>query len=135
VGTVGAAALLGGLVDLDVLDNASIEVKTLSLSVGLGVLQESQDVLARLDGPTALGNTPNLSLGAATDTTVEAAERNSLLVINDIGEERLSLLQAHTLNSHGSFTGVLEVNTEVSTLGLARLGLVLWLIGVHHLQI
>jgi len=38
VGTVGAAALLGGLVDLDVLDEEGGGVETLGVGVGFGVL-------------------------------------------------------------------------------------------------
>lgn len=40
--TVCSAALLGGLVDLDVLDNQGTSVETLGISVGLGILQEVQ---------------------------------------------------------------------------------------------
>lgn len=133
VGTVGAAALLGGLVDLDVLDDAGLEVKTLGLGVGLGVLQKGQDVLGTLDGPASLGDTMDLGLGTAANTTVEAAEGNSLLVLHNIVEESLGLLEGHALDSHGSLTGVLEVDTEIVSLGHARLGLVLRSKRVHHL--
>ena len=59
--TVGAAALLGGLVDLDVLDNQVGGIETLSIGVGLGVLEETEEELGRLDGPTGAGNTPLLA--------------------------------------------------------------------------
>lgn len=51
MGAVGAAALLGGLVDLDVLDNEVAGVKALGVGVGLGVLEQTQEELGRLDGP------------------------------------------------------------------------------------
>lgn len=133
MGTVGTTALLGGLVDLDVLDNAGLKVKTLSLSVGLGVLQEGQDVLGTLNGPASLGDTMDLGLGTTANTTVETTESNSLLVLQNITKESLGLLKAHTLNGHGGFTGVLEVDTEIVSLGHARLGLVLRSKRVHHL--
>lgn len=126
VGTVSAATLLGGLVDLDVLNNASIKIQTLGFSVGFSILQEGQDVFAGLDGPSSLGDGEDLvGLGTATDTTVETTEGDGLLVLNDVIEVAHSLLQGHSLNSHSGFTGVLEVHTEVGTLSLAGLGFIL----------
>lgn len=61
VGTVSSSALLGGLVDLDVLDDKGAGVKTLGIGVGLGVLQELQEELGGLDGPSGTGDTPLLA--------------------------------------------------------------------------
>jgi hypothetical protein len=61
VGTVGASATLGGLVDLDVLDNEVAGVETLGVGVGLGVLEEAEQLLSRLDGPAGLGDTELLA--------------------------------------------------------------------------
>lgn len=61
VGTVGPAALLGGLVDLDVLDNQVASVKALRVGVGLGVLQQLEEEFGRLDGPPGTGHTPLLA--------------------------------------------------------------------------
>lgn len=66
MGTVCAAALLGGLVDLDVLDNQVAGVKTLGVGVGLGVLEEREDELGRLDGPAGLGDTELLAFGISS---------------------------------------------------------------------
>jgi len=60
VRTVGASPSLGGLVDLDVLDDEVAGVETLGVSVGLGVLQEADEELGGLDGPAGLGDTPLL---------------------------------------------------------------------------
>lgn len=59
--TVGAAALLGGLVDLDVLDNEVASVKTLGIGVGLSVLEETEEELGGLRGPAGAGNTELLA--------------------------------------------------------------------------
>lgn len=74
VGTVSSSALLGGLVDLDVLDDEGAGVKTLGIGVGLGVLQELQEELGGLDGPSGAGDTPllactscSVSLGSVRD--------------------------------------------------------------------
>lgn len=51
MGTVSAPALLGGLVDLDVLDDQVAGVETLGVGVGLGVLKEREEVLRGLHRP------------------------------------------------------------------------------------
>lgn len=61
MGTVCAPALLGGLVDLDVLDDQGTGVETLGISVGLSVLEETEDELGGLDGPAGLGDTELLA--------------------------------------------------------------------------
>ena len=40
---------------LDVINNQSVNIETLDLSVGLGVLEEGEDGLARLLWPSTLG--------------------------------------------------------------------------------
>ena len=61
VGTVSPPALLGGLVDLDVLDDQVAGIETLGIGVGLGVLEETEQVLSGLDGPASLGDTESLA--------------------------------------------------------------------------
>ncbi len=51
MGTVGAATLLGSLVDLDVLHDEVAGVQALGVGIGLGVLQQGEEMLGRLDGP------------------------------------------------------------------------------------
>ena len=64
VGTVSAPALLGGLVDLDVLDDQVGGVETLGVGVGLSVLEETEKDLGGLDGPAGLGDTERLACGS-----------------------------------------------------------------------
>lgn len=61
VGTVSAAAALGSLVNLDALDDQVAGVETLGVGVGLGVLEEVEDVLGGLDGPASLADTELLA--------------------------------------------------------------------------
>lgn len=63
VGAVSASPLLGGLVDLDVLDDQVGGIETLGVGVGLGVLEETEQELSRLDGPAGLGDTERLAYG------------------------------------------------------------------------
>ena len=59
--TVCATALLGGLVDLDVLDNEVASVEALGVGVGLGVLEETEEELGGLDGPAGTRDTELLA--------------------------------------------------------------------------
>lgn len=61
VGTVRPSSLLGGLVDLDVLDDEVAGVEALGISVGLSVLEQTEQELGRLDGPAGLGDTKLLA--------------------------------------------------------------------------
>jgi hypothetical protein len=61
VGTVCASPLLGGLVDLDVLDDQVAGIETLGVGVGLGVLEQTEKELGGLDGPAGLGDTELLA--------------------------------------------------------------------------
>lgn len=132
VGAVGAAVLLGGLVDLDVLDDGLFDIKTLGQGVALGILEQGEQELGALLGPATLsGTTPSLGLGAAADGTVEAAEGDALLLGLDVLQEALGLLQGHSLEDDSSLVGVLEVNAQVSTAGVAGLGKILRLVRVH----
>lgn len=61
MGTVRPATLLGSLVDLDVLDNQVAGVEALGISVGLGVLEQTEEELGRLGGPAGAGHTELLA--------------------------------------------------------------------------
>jgi len=61
MGTVCASPLLGGLVDLDVLDDQVASIETLGVGVGLGVLEQTEKELGGLDGPAGLGDTELLA--------------------------------------------------------------------------
>jgi hypothetical protein len=54
VSTVCSTALLGGLVDLDVLDNQVGGVEALGIGIGFGVLEKTEKELGGLDWMTGL---------------------------------------------------------------------------------
>lgn len=83
VGTVSSSALLGGLVDLDVLDDKGAGVKTLGIGVGLGVLQELQEELGGLDGPSGTGDTPLLAYTSCSVslTSIRADNRDLISTV------------------------------------------------------
>jgi hypothetical protein len=57
VGTVCSAALLGSLVDLDVLDNQVGGVETLGVGVGFGILEQADQEFGGLDWVAGLVGT------------------------------------------------------------------------------
>ena len=61
VGTVCASPLLGGLVDLDVLDDQVASIETLGVGVGLSILEQTEKELGGLDRPAGLGDTELLA--------------------------------------------------------------------------
>ena len=118
--TVGAATLLRGTIDLNVLDDESLQIQSLGFGITLGILKQGRQKLGRLLWPTSLCHAPNLSLCATTNTTLEATEGNTLLLLLDILQKLLCLGQGHVLEGHGGFTGVFEMDAQVLTAGLAR---------------
>lgn len=121
VSTVCPPALLGGLVDLDVLDDQVAGVKTLGIGVGLGVLEKTEKELGGLGGPAGLGNTELLALGGAASAASVAAHGDGLLVCLDVLEEGDGTLELPAVDGLGSLAGVLEGNPEVGTAGAGRL--------------
>ena len=59
--TVCASPLLGRLVDLNVLDDQVLRVQALGIRVRLGVLEQAEQELGRLDGPASLADTELLA--------------------------------------------------------------------------
>lgn len=134
VGTVCAAALLGGLVDLDVLDNQVGGVKTLGVGVGLGVLEEREDELGRLDGPAGLGDTKLLALGGAASAPGITSHGDSLGVVLDVLEVLDGTGDLPAVDGLSGLTGVLERDTEVGTASAGALGVLDFGSGVTDLK-
>jgi len=121
VGTVCPSSLLGGLVDLDVLDNQGTGVETLGISVGLSILEEAEKELGRLDGPSSLGDTELLALGGAASAAGISSHGDGLLVLLDVLEEGNSALKLPAVDGLGGLASVLERHSEVGTAGAGRL--------------
>merc|ERR1719247_1826356 len=122
VSTVGTATLLLSAVNLDVGDEQLVDVEGLELSIRLSVEEKVEDKLCGLLWPASLavGGASVLSLGGAANTTAEAAEWHSLGLLNDVLQVGLSLPEHHAPECVACLACVLEVHTEVGTLGLSR---------------
>jgi len=123
VGTVCSSTLLGGLVDLDVLDHQVAGIETLGISVGLGVLEQTEQELGRLNGPSCAGDTKCLSLCSTSSSASVSPHGDGLLVLNDVIEERLCPLELPSIDGLSGLSGVLEAHTQV---GAARAGALRW---------
>lgn len=120
VGTVCATALLGGLVDLDVLDDQVAGVETLGIGVGLGVLEETEKELGRLDGPPGAGDTPGLAyclkdqlafnLRAMHPIPSAVLDIRDVLAVGSVLIRHLSMLAASKALSHPLSTRKLTVS-------------------------
>ncbi|KAK5627298.1 hypothetical protein RRF57_003013 [Xylaria bambusicola] len=73
VRTVCASSLLRGLVDLNVLDDEIASVEALGIGIGLGVLEETEQELGRLNGPAGAGNTELLSYQTKAVSTLSSS--------------------------------------------------------------
>ena len=117
VRAVSPAALLNGLVDLDVRDVERVDVEPLDLGVGLGVAQQADEQLDRLGRPAALavvGRRLVLGLRRAADAAAEAAEGDHALLPEDRLEVGLGLGELHLAEGEGGLARVFEVDAEVA---------------------
>jgi hypothetical protein len=130
VSTVCSATLLGGLVDLDVLNDQVAGIKALGICVCLGVLEETKKELSRLDWPSGAGNTelfaynsinivnslllPSVcfhTLCGTSSSTSVSSHWDGLLVLLDILKELDGSLELPSVDSLCGFTSVLERDT------------------------
>lgn len=93
------------------------------IGVGFEVLDETEKNSARLHGPSSLNKTEFLGLGASTGGSVESAEGDASLVVDDLSEVGLGLLEGHTSEDSGRVIGVLETGADISSLGFDGLKL------------
>lgn len=139
---VCAAALLGCLVDLNVLDNQVAGVQTLGVGVGLGVLEERREKLGALDGPASLAHTellacdkvsvygillcilahgwPHLStmgcvrtLGSTASAPGISPHWHSLALLLDVLEVGEGALKLPAVDGLGGLASILEADSQV----------------------
>ena len=119
VSSVSSSSSLGGLIDKDVGDNELFFFKTLDGGVGLEVLQQAEEDLGGLFGPsTKTVVSEFFSLGGSADTVSVSVEWDASSVGNNVLKVFNSDLETQTFDGHGSLIGVLEVDSDVTTAGL-----------------
>jgi len=113
VSTVSSATLLGGLVDLDVLDDEVGCIQAFDIGIGFGILEQSDEELSRLDGPAGLRDTELLALRAASSTSSIPPHGNGLLMLCDVLEILNGALKLPSVDGLGGLAGVFEGDTKV----------------------
>jgi hypothetical protein len=119
VSSVCSSSASLSLVALNVGQDEIVNVERLGLGVGDEVLQESNDDLGGLDGPTTLSVLELLGLSSSTNTTIESTEWNASLLLNNSVEVLDSISHSGSPDGSADFEGVLEVNADVCSSGLA----------------
>ncbi len=119
VSSVSSSSASLGLVALNVGQDEIVNVEGLSLSISDEVLQETNNNLGGLNGPTTLGVLELLGLSSSTNTTVESAEWHASLLLDNSVEVLNSISHSGTSDGGANLEGVLEVNADVGSRGLA----------------
>ena len=117
---VSSAAHLRGLVAVNTGDNNLLQLKALGLGVGLDVAQQVQEGLGGLLGPLHLvtGGLVLLGDGVSADATSVLSERDGLLEGKHVLQVRSGVGDGSALDSLTNLASVLEVDSQVSSLGL-----------------
>jgi len=120
VSAVSSAAHLRGLVAVNAGDNNLLQLKALGLGVGLDVAQQVQEGLGGLLGPLHLVTRGLVLLGdgVSADATSVLSERDGLLEGKHVLQVRSGVGDGSALDSLTNLAGVLEVDSQVSSLGL-----------------
>jgi len=124
VSAVRPAPHLRRPIHLDMGDDEVVDVETLVVGVGFGVLQEREQEFGGLLGPTTLGTggVPGLGLGVATGSAHVAPEGHDFLQLADVLEESGGALERHVPDGSGSLARVLVMHAQVGATCLDRLG-------------
>jgi len=132
VGAVRSAPHLRGAVDLDVVDDEMVDVEAFVLRVGFRVLQQREEELGGLLGPTSLAarGVPGLGLSVASGTTDVTSERNDFLLLADVLEELSCAPERHSFDGFSGLARVLVVHAQVGAARLDCLGGILGLSGI-----
>lgn len=93
---------------LDVIDDKTVDIEAFVFGVGFSVFQQLQQEIGGFLRPTSLRGSPLFGLSTTTDATVEATERNALLLLNDVLQEALGTTKWHVLDGLGGLVRVLE---------------------------
>lgn len=115
VGSVGTTASLCSSINGDVIDGEVLKV--FGVGVGFEVVDQSEDGLDGLFGPSTEGLAELSSLSGSTDTAEVGGVGDAASVSEDILEVLLGLGDAQALDCFGGLVGILVMNSEVSSGG------------------
>lgn len=118
--SVGSSPAIDGSLGANMSDSALFWVERLSHGVGLQVIQQGENVLARLLRPSTVGVFHVFAHSMVTGTSSESPERNDLFVSNDILHVFDSFEQIQSSARSGCLIRVLKVSSQVINSALSR---------------
>lgn len=113
VGSVSSSPSLNGSLGSNVSDLALLSVETLGFSVGLKVLEESDNVFDRFLWESSVVVVDIFAHSLSRNATLVSSEWNNGLVIKDSLEILNSLVQVHSSDSSSSLASVFVVGSQV----------------------
>jgi len=118
VGTVCPASLFLGPVGLDMGDVKRGEIQPFGLGIGQCIFQQVKYIFHRLHRPAAPSFLEFLRLPGSAASSGVSHERDASLPLKNISEVAVCFLHGHSSDNTNSFTGVLEMTTQVRSTGL-----------------
>jgi len=113
VGTVSTSATRDGSLADGVVNNASVDVESLALSVGSEILEEFADSEEGLLGPSSESVLEFLSLGVSANTTSVNSEWNDRSVLETSVHVVDSFIELQSLACVGNIVSVLVVSSQI----------------------
>jgi len=117
MGSVSASSSGDGSLADGMVDNASLDIESFLLSVGLKVLEEGLNSLDGLLGPSSKLVLEDLALGVTADTTGVHSERNDGFFSEASVHVLDGLVNFKTLACAGNIVRVLVMDSQVTDLG------------------
>ena len=111
--TVSSSSSSWGRVDLDVGNDEGSDVELSNICIRLCILEEVQEIEARLLWPPDLRSLKSLSLCASSNSSLVDVEWNCTFVFDNITKIFLCLNQSFVSDCICSFDSVFKVNTEI----------------------
>jgi len=127
MGSVCSSSAIDSSLGAHVGDSALFWVKRLSQGIRLQVIEEVENVLARLLWPSTVGVFKCLALGVVTGSSSESPEWNDGFVGDHILHVFNGLEQVQSSARSGGFVRVLKVSSQIINSALSRLGWLCWL--------
>merc|ERR1719244_1628017 len=113
MGPVSPTSHFWSSIHLNMFNDEVVSIKALVFGIALGIFHQVQQELSRLQRPSTLGSTVNISLSMTSNSTHKPPERNDLLMSDNILQIFGGTVQRHGLDSLSCLSSILEVNPQV----------------------
>lgn len=111
--SVRSSAKASGVVNLNVVDDKTIDVESSVVGVALCVPEKLEQEFGGFLGPTTLSCAKLFSLGTSANTAIESTEWDALFVFNYILQVLLCPAERHVLDGSCRLMGILKKSFSV----------------------